>query len=325
MGGRPTCVRAHHRSWRNGCRDCGVAGCRASPPDRDRRRPTATRRRAHRATRRDAERASHPPFWSGRAPPARPSPWACRRAVRCAHATGHHSTAPRLSAAARPFPASSRCGDLCSDLAAKSLGVRRLDLVFGRRLCGGACVAGSCGQTGLSACPESGGAPTMSARPCATTTASKRPTARATGFSATGLLSKACTGSCTGSSHDLRRASGHDALQLPARRAPRNCSPRLRCSGSRRWAWSIATRLPESCGPTMPRRPRAFGPSSDAVSTLRTGRRCWFIPQIAPPTAGFVGFCPSAGACRQGRLPAGLGRRGRVERGADCRSRARSH
>jgi len=69
------------------------------------------------------------------------------------------------------------CGDLCSDLAAKSLGVRRLDLVFGRRLCGGACVAGSCEQTGLSACPESGGAPTMSARRCATTTASKPPTA----------------------------------------------------------------------------------------------------------------------------------------------------
>src|SRR3954470_18264990 len=56
---------------------------------------------------------------------------------------------------------------------------------------------------------------------------------------------------------------------------------------------AIAIRLPESCGPTMPRRPPAFGSSSDAVSILRTGRRCWSIPQIAPPTAGFAGFCRS--------------------------------
>src|SRR4051812_35127544 len=82
--------------------------------------------------------------------------------------------------------------------------------------CGGVFVAASCARTGQSACSESGGAPTMSVRSCATTTASKRPTAHATGFSATGLLSKACDGSCMGSSHDLRRASGHDPLQLPA-------------------------------------------------------------------------------------------------------------
>src|SRR5215204_7293434 len=42
-----------------------------------------------------------------------------------------------------------------------------------------------------------------------------------------------------------------------------------------------------------PRRPQAFGSSSDAVSTLRMGRRCWSIRRTEPPTVGFAGFCRS--------------------------------
>ncbi len=145
-------------------------------------------------------------------------------------------------------------------------------------------------------------------RRCATTTASRPPTAPATGSSATGLRSKACDGSCTGSSHDLRRASGHDPLQLPARRIERRGTVRASCDArdSRRSASSIATRLPGSCGPTMPRRPRAFGSSSDAVSTLRTGRRCWSIRRTAPPTVALCRLLSigkgraGKGACRLG-------------------------
>src|SRR5215212_9686375 len=78
-----------------------------------------------------------------------------------------------------------------------------------------------------------------------------------------------------------------------AHRGLRSSSHKPRCSGSRRSASSIATRLPGACGPTMPRRPQAFGSPSDAVSTLRMGRRCWSIRRTEPPTVGFAGFCRS--------------------------------
>ena len=105
-------------------------------------------------------------------------------------------------------------------------------------------------------------------------------------------------GGCTGSSHDLCRAPGHDAFLVPARRiepartvrageAPRH---------SRRSASSTAIRSPASCGPTRRRRRRACASSSDAGSILPMARRSWSTRPIAPPIRASAACSASARA-----------------------------
>ena len=115
---------------------------------------------------------------------------------------------------------------------------------------------------------------------CATITASRASRAHASGSSAMRRPPRAGAGGCMGSSHDLCRASGHDAFLVPARRLEPARDVRAgeapRPPGARRS--STATRSPASCAPTRRRRRPACASSSAAGSISPTARRFSSIP-----------------------------------------------